>query len=67
MSEGRSSRWPERGTPFGSWPSLKLGVESRQTAEPGEQNCGETQVVTFETAHWVLVYWMVCPEQEYAA
>lgn len=38
----------------------------RHVAEPVEQNAGETQVVTLETAHDALVCWMVWLEQEYA-
>ena len=41
----------------------KAGGGYRQVEEPGEQNAGETQVVTFETLQEASVCWMVCPEQ----
>lgn len=44
---------------------VKAGTGYRQMEEPAEQKPGEAQVVTLETEHEALVYWMVWPEHEY--
>ena len=63
---GRTCRWPLRDVPFESVNDWNVILTPRQVEMPGEQYCGETQVVTLLVEHDAFVYWIVLPEHEYA-